>query len=192
MTLAAAAIIQALGQYSYLGDAIIVTGQVFFPVLFALMILYLGYRTRENPRFTGAHVVFGVIGVVLLVLTLIGQATTNFRFYPQPYIYYGAFAGLALQLGLSIAAMPKKPRPAEEEDDAAGSARDAEAASGDPEEEDLKPVVRRPRRRRRPAGSGPTHLVARSKTGGSAGAGGAASSSADAEADADAARGEAR
>ena len=139
--------------------------------------------------------VFGVIGVVLLVLTLIGQATTNFRFYPQPYIYYGAFAGLALQLGLSIAAMPKKPRPAEEEDDAAGSARYAEAASGDPEEEDLKPVVRRPRRRRRPAGSGPTHLVARSKTGGSAGAGGAASSSADsadADAEADAARGEAR
>lgn len=156
VTLAAAAILQALGQFAYRADPIIVTGRVFFPVLFALMALYLGYRTRENARFGLGHAVLGVLGVVLLVLTVIGQTTANFAFYPQPYVYYGAFAGLALTVALCILAMPKK-------------ARTEESAGPAEEQEDLKPVVRGSRsRRRRPAGAGPTHLVARPKGNGEA------------------------
>lgn len=137
LTLAAAAIIQALGQFAYFADAITISGQIFFPVLFALMAIYLGFRTKDSERFGRTHVVITVLGFLLLILSVTGQVGSIFALYPQPIIYYVAFALLAVTVALHITAMPKKAK--------------AEKAG------------RTPRRRRRVAGAGPTHLVAKPK-----------------------------
>jgi hypothetical protein len=137
LTLAAAAVIQALGQFAYFADAITISGQIFFPILFALMAIYLGFRTKDSERFGRTHVVITVLGFLLLILSAVGQIGTIFALYPQPIIYYAAFALLALTVALRIMAMPKKAK--------------AEKAG------------KAPRRRRRVAGAGPTHLVATPK-----------------------------
>jgi small-conductance mechanosensitive channel len=137
LTLAAAAVIQALGQFAYFADAITISGQIFFPILFALMAIYLGFRTKDSERFGRTHVVITVLGFLLLILSAVGRIGTIFALYPQPIIYYAAFALLALTVALRIMAMPKKAK--------------AEKAG------------KAPRRRRRVAGAGPTHLVATPK-----------------------------
>lgn len=107
--LVATAIIQALGRYKWTGDSMVVSGQIFFPILFALMAFYLVFRNPETgSRFSNAHIVLLGLGVILLVATLAGTVASIFWLYPQVFIYYTAFLLLVIELGLRIAALPKK------------------------------------------------------------------------------------
>ena len=138
VTLVAAAILQAMGMYQYTGDTIALSGQVFFPLLFGLMAVYLAWRTKDAPRFGVVHAVLMLLGFAALVLTAVGNIMRVYSLYPSPYLYYAAFAVLVVELFFRILGMPKK-------------VRDPQAAP------------RRTSRRRRPAGQGPTNLVARPK-----------------------------
>lgn len=143
LTLVVAAILQAMGMYQYSEDSIVVSGQVFFPLLFALMAVYLAWRTKDAPRFGVVHAVVLVLGLAALIVTVVGKVTTNYALYPSWKIYYATLAVLVIELFFRILGTPRKVRPADQEDAPA----------------------RRPRRRRRVAGQGPTHLVARPKAG---------------------------
>ncbi|WP_048682095.1 hypothetical protein [Kocuria sp. HSID16901] len=170
LALAAAAIIQAMGVYHWRGDSMAVSGQVFFPILFGLMSIYLAWRNKDSERFYVAHMILAVIGVLGLVATVIGMVGTIWALYPSLIMYYVFLLVLIVETALRIAAMPKKAKATEEEAAAEGASDDAVA----------QPAKRRRRRR---AGSGPTHLVATSKSGASgshASEGGSAAADADA------------
>lgn len=111
LLLAVTAIIQALGIYRYADDPMMFSGQIFFPVLFALMAIYISWRNREaESKFPLAHIIVLALAVVALAATVTGMTATLYYFYPSLYVYYAAFGLLVLELGLRIAAMPKKER----------------------------------------------------------------------------------
>lgn len=151
LALAAAAIIQAMGVYQWGGDSLAVAGQVFFPVLFALMSIYLAWRNKDSERFYVAHMIIAVIGVLGLVATIVGKVGTIWALYPTLIMYYIFLLVIIVETALRIAAMPKKAKATAEDDDAESPA--AEPAS----------PSKRTKRRRRRAGSGPTNLVATAK-----------------------------
>lgn len=109
LILATTAIIQALGIYRYTDDAMAFSGQVFFPVLFALMSIYISWRNRENTgRFSLAHIIILALAVVALGATAAGWSASLYYFYPSYYVFYTALGLLVLELALRIAALPKK------------------------------------------------------------------------------------
>lgn len=144
LALAAAAIIQAMGVYTWNPDSLAVAGQVFFPVLFGLMSIYLAWRNKGSERFYVAHMIIMVLGILALVATLIGLVGGVWALYPSLMVYYVCLLVIVIETGLRIAATPKKKK-AEAEDEA---------------EDD---VARKPKRRRKIAGAGPTNLVAKPK-----------------------------
>ncbi|WP_421083824.1 hypothetical protein [Rothia nasimurium] len=110
LLLAATAIVQALGIFRYSDDAMALSGHIFFPVLFALMSVYITWRNRENPgRFPLAHIVLAALSVIVLGATVAGWNASLYYFYPSYYVFYAALTLLVLELALRIAALPKKP-----------------------------------------------------------------------------------
>lgn len=152
LSLAATAIIHAMAFYTLTGSSAAVSGQVFFPILFALMAVYLAWRNKDGERYGIVHVALAVLGVAAFVATMVGKYATIYWLYPSFVVYYVAFGLLVVELFFRVLALPKKPR-----------TRDAE---GTEESEDAAaPAARRPgRRRRRVPGQGPTNLVARPKS----------------------------
>ncbi|WP_129360293.1 MULTISPECIES: hypothetical protein [Micrococcaceae] len=142
LALAAAAIIQAMGLYKWHPDSMAVAGQVFFPVLFGLMSVYLAWRNKGSERFFLAHTIVMVLGILALVATLIGVVGTVFALYPSYIVYYVCLLVIVIETALRIAAMPKKKK-------------------AEPDSENGE--VRKPKRRRKVAGAGPTNLVAKPK-----------------------------
>lgn len=109
LILAATAIVQALGIYRYANDAMALSGQIFFPVLFALMAIYITWRNKQNPgAFSLAHIVILALAVVALGATVAGWNASLYYFYPSYYVFYAALGLLVLELALCIAALPKK------------------------------------------------------------------------------------
>lgn len=155
-----AAVIEALGLYQYLLiKPMAVSGMVFFPILFTLMVLYILWRrsaARKEAASGGAtgagaapetpyalmHTILMVLGVLVLVVAIIGQAAHQPRLYPSIWWYYGALLLVVLETAFCIAGLPAKEKPEKPQ-----RARKQKASS----------------RRRQPAGAGPTHLVAKSK-----------------------------
>ncbi|MDO4897710.1 MAG: hypothetical protein Q3965_00230 [Rothia sp. (in: high G+C Gram-positive bacteria)] len=108
LLLATTAIVQALALFRYTNDAMAFSGQVFFPVLFALMAVYISWRTVEGSRYPLGHIVILAFAVVLLAATVVGMTASLYYFYPSVYVYYLALGLLVLELALRIAALPKK------------------------------------------------------------------------------------
>ncbi|MFE7629071.1 hypothetical protein [Kocuria sp. NPDC057446] len=109
LLLAATAVIQALGRYEYHQNGITVVGQMLFPIFFAVLALFLA-RRGERGAFGAAHLGLLVVGAVLFVLTLVGRNGTVPQLYPSVWIYYAAFALLAVQAALRIAGTPRRRR----------------------------------------------------------------------------------
>lgn len=109
LLLAATAVIQALGRYAYHQNGITVVGQMLFPIFFAVLALFLA-RRGERGSFGTAHLGLLVVGAVLFVLTLVGRNGTVPQLYPSVWIYYAAFALLAVQAALRIAGTPRRRR----------------------------------------------------------------------------------
>lgn len=107
LLLAATAVIQALGRYEYHQNGITVVGQMLFPIFFAVLALFLA-RRGERGSFGTAHLGLLVAGALLLVLTLVGWNGTVPQLYPSVWIYYAAFALLAVQAALRIAGTPRR------------------------------------------------------------------------------------
>ena len=116
------AILQAMGVYPYVQDGITLAGQLLFPILFALMAVYLSRRGRPGA-FGTAHGIVLVLAVVLVVLSLVGMSQRLPYFYPTMILYYLAFVLLVVECGLRIAGLPKKERPADPALDDAGPTR---------------------------------------------------------------------
>ncbi len=107
----ASMVTQALGMFQYTGNAMVISGQVFFPILFLLMIAYLSWRNSEtNGRFQGPHLMLLGLSVISLIVTIIGVVGGLWYFYPSIYVYYASFLLLVLELALIIASLPKKPK----------------------------------------------------------------------------------
>lgn len=98
---------QALGIYKYTDDAMTMSGQVFFPILFALMSAYVAFRNKDHQKFPLLHLLILILSVVTFVLTLAGSVGKLYYFYPSIILYYVAFGLLVIDLGFRIAAMPK-------------------------------------------------------------------------------------
>ncbi len=109
LLLAATAVIQALGRYEYHQNGITVVGQMLFPIFFAVLAAFLA-RRGERGSFGTAHLGLLVAGAVLFVLTLVGWNGTVPQLYPSVWIYYAAFALLAVQAALRIAGTPARRR----------------------------------------------------------------------------------
>ena len=146
LALAAAAVIQAMGLYTWNPDPMAVSGQVFFPILFGLMSIYLAWRTKDSDRFYVAHMIIMVVGILALVATLIGVVGSVLELYPSYIVYFVCLLVIVIETALRIAASPKKEKARRDGDDAAGTS------------------APKPKRRRKVAGAGPTNLVAKSKT----------------------------
>ena len=113
------ALVQAMGIYPYVQDGITLTGQLLFPILFALAAMYLARKGRPGA-FGTAHMVILVLSVVLVVLSLVGMSQQLPYFYPTMILYYIAFVLVAVECALRIAGLPKKSRAVgAESDDAA-------------------------------------------------------------------------
>lgn len=111
LLLVASMITQALGMFQYTGNAMVISGQVFFPILFMLMIAYLLWQNPEaRERYQGPHILILGLAVISLLVTIVGVVASLWYFYPSIYIYYAAFALLVVELGLIIASLPKKPK----------------------------------------------------------------------------------
>lgn len=109
LILAATAIIQALGIFRYTDDTMALSGQIFFPVLFALMSIYISWRNRESTgKFSLAHIIILALAVVALGATVAGWNASLYYFYPSYYVFYAALGLLVAELALRIAALPKK------------------------------------------------------------------------------------
>lgn len=125
LLLAATAVAQALGRHEYHQSGITVVGQLLFPILFAVLAVFLA-RRGEDGAFGTAHLALLVAGAVLLVLTVVGWNGTVAQLYPSAWVYYTAFALLTVEAALRIAATPKREdTPAEDTpagDTTAGSA----------------------------------------------------------------------
>lgn len=106
---------QALAIFRYTDNTMSFTGQVFFPVLFTLMAVYISWKNREHTgRFALLHIIIVALAVVALAATFAGMTASLYYFYPSVYVYYVALGLLVLELGLHIAALPKKEKPARE------------------------------------------------------------------------------
>ena len=137
---ALAAIMQAITIYSYDQDAMAVAGQIFFPVLFTLMALYL---MLKNPGGSAKLTLVMAIELVISALTFVGSSQKIAALYPSIIVYYVALAALALEVAARIADTPKTDSPAaEQEHDSAGehdpdeTALDSDSAATRPTEED--------------------------------------------------------
>ena len=109
LLLAATTIVQALGIFRYTEDTMALSGQIFFPVLFALMAIYITWRNKENNgAFPLAHIIIAALAVVALGATIAGWSASLYYFYPSYYVFYAALGLLVLELALRIAALPKK------------------------------------------------------------------------------------
>lgn len=107
--LLATALTQALGVYRYSNDAITMSGQVFFPILFALTTAYIGIKAPRTTRFSTAYYAIAGIAALLLVLTLVGVYTDMYWFHPTTTLYYIALSLLVIVAALAIASVPKVP-----------------------------------------------------------------------------------
>lgn len=107
--LAATAVLQALGRYAYHQHGITVVGQMLFPIFFAALAVFLARRGEPGAFGTG-HLVLLVAGSVLLVLSLAGWNGTVAQLFPSVWVYYAAFALLAVEAALRIAGLPKRER----------------------------------------------------------------------------------
>ena len=115
LMLSATAIMQALAIFRYTENTMSFTGQVFFPVLFALMAVYISWKNRERSgRFAVLHIIIVALAVVALAASFAGMTASLYYFYPSAYVYYVALGLLVLELGLRIAALPKKDKPVRE------------------------------------------------------------------------------
>ena len=109
LILAATAIVKALGIFRYTEDTMALSGQIFFPVLFAFMAIYITWRNKENNgAFPLAHIIIAALAVVALGATIAGWSASLYYFYPSYYVFYAALGLLVLELALRIAALPKK------------------------------------------------------------------------------------
>ena len=162
---ALAAIMQAITIYSYDQDAMAVAGQIFFPVLFTLMALYL---MLKNPGGSAKLTLVMAIELVISALTFVGSSQKIAALYPSIIVYYVALAALALEVAARIADTPKRAKAsadgndtpetdspaAEQEHDSAGehdpdeTALDSDSAATRPTEEDTdntaKPAAAKP------------------------------------------------
>lgn len=108
--LVATALLQSMGLFPYHGDGITLAGQLLFPILFALLAMYLS--TKGTPgAFATVHLVILIASVILLILSLVGMNLTIPQLYPTMILYYIVFVLAAVECGLRIAGMPKKRRP---------------------------------------------------------------------------------
>lgn len=114
LLLVVTAAVQAMGVYPYVQDGITLAGQLLFPILFALGAAYLARKGRPGV-FGTAHLLVTILAAVLLVLSLVGMSQRIPSLYPTMILYYIAFVLLAVECGLRIAGLPKKPRPADED-----------------------------------------------------------------------------
>lgn len=150
---ALAAIMQAITIYSYDQDAMAVAGQIFFPVLFTLMALYL---MLKNPGGSAKLTLVMAIELVISALTFVGSSQKIAALYPSIIVYYVALAALALEVAARIADTPKRAKAsadgndtpetdspaAEQEHDSTGehdpdeTALDSNSAATRPTEED--------------------------------------------------------
>lgn len=108
LLLLASMITQAFGIFQYTNNALDISGQVFFPILFSLMVTYLAWRNPEVvQRFNGPHLLILGLSVVSLIATIAGVVATIWYLYPSAYVYYASLLVLAAQLALIITALPK-------------------------------------------------------------------------------------
>lgn len=96
---------QALAIYSYDQDAMAVSGQIFFPILFTLMALYLMMR---NPGGSAMQLVAVLGEVAVLMVTVVGSSQKIAALYPSIIVYYAALGVLVFEVAVRIARMPKK------------------------------------------------------------------------------------
>lgn len=111
---ALAAIMQAITIYSYDQDAMAVAGQIFFPVLFTLMALYL---MLKNPGGSAKLTLVMAIELVISALTFVGSSQKIAALYPSIIVYYVALAALALEVAARIADTPKRAKAPADGDD---------------------------------------------------------------------------
>ena len=111
---ALAAIMQAITIYSYDQDAMAVAGQIFFPVLFTLMALYL---MLKNPGGSAKLTLVMAIELVISALTFVGSSQKIAALYPSIIVYYVALAALALEVAVRIADTPKRAKASADGDD---------------------------------------------------------------------------
>ena len=111
---ALAAIMQAITIYSYDQDAMAVAGQIFFPVLFTLMALYL---MLKNPGGSAKLTLVMAIELVISALTFVGSSQKIAALYPSIIVYYVALAALALEVAARIADTPKRAKASSDGDD---------------------------------------------------------------------------
>ena len=123
---AVAAVMQALAIYAYDQDGM--AGQIFFPVLFTLMALYLMMR---NPGGSAKQLVVVVLELAVFAVTMVGVNQKNPYLYPSIIAYYAAFAVLALEVAVRIAEMPKKAKVQDDSEDPESSDQDAPAEGSD-------------------------------------------------------------
>lgn len=98
-------------MFQYTGNALVISGQVFFPILFLLMIVYLSWRNPStSERFQGPHLLILGLAAISLIVTIVGVVGALWYFYPSVYVYYASFFMLVLELALIIASLPKKPK----------------------------------------------------------------------------------
>lgn len=105
--LLATALIQALGVYRYSNDAITMSGQVFFPILFSLAAAYISFKAPKTSKYMALHYAVAAIGVILLILTIVGIYSDMYWFYPTTTIYYIALVFLIVEAALAIVSVPK-------------------------------------------------------------------------------------
>jgi surface polysaccharide O-acyltransferase-like enzyme len=111
LLLAATAVLQALGRYEYHQNAITVVGQMLFPIFFAVLAVFLARRGTEGA-FGTTHLLLLVAGALLFVLSLVGRGGTVPELYPAVWVYYAAFALVAVEAALRIAGTPQRGREA--------------------------------------------------------------------------------
>ncbi|MFF0945674.1 hypothetical protein ACFYE2_15845 [Kocuria sp. CPCC 205300] len=119
LLLAATAVLQALGRYEYHQNAITVVGQMLFPIFFAVLAVFLARRGTEGA-FGTTHLVLLVAGALLFVLSLVGRGGTVPELYPSVWVYYTAFALVAVEAALRIAGTPRRGREASPGEGSAG------------------------------------------------------------------------
>lgn len=96
-------------MFQYTNNAMVISGQVFFPILFALMVIYLSWRNSQaTQRFRGPHLLILGLSVISLLVTIAGVIAAIWYLYPSVYVYYASFLILIVELALVIAALPKK------------------------------------------------------------------------------------
>ena len=167
---AVSAVMQALAIYAYDQDGMAVAGQIFFPVLFTLMALYLMMR---NPGGSAKQLVVMVLELAVFAVTMMGVNQKNPYLYPSIIVYYASFAVLALEVAVRIAEIPKKAKVQDDSEDLESSDQDAPAEGSDDAasvKTDEKPATKSSAATK-PAGHGlrraraqrGTHLVAKVK-----------------------------